>query len=94
MKRIAIVSLIGVFAALFYGAFFHTSLCVMAASKRVEVFSDIGFCPVFIRTPLDVLSDQLLEILEVGDEASKIESTFTRLGITYSWDRFQDRIRA
>jgi len=91
MKRVAIVSVIAVSALVFYGVFLHIPLCVKSASNRISLFSSIGICPTFVETSLDALNGQLLEMLEVGDEATKIESALTSVGATYSWDRFQDR---
>lgn len=91
MRRIAIVSLIGIATLVFYGVFLHLPLCVQSTANRFSLFSNIGICPEFVETSLDALNSQLLQMLDVGDGAQKIESALTSLDISYSWDRFQNR---
>nr|MBS0019329.1 hypothetical protein [Gammaproteobacteria bacterium] len=88
------VSLIATSVFAFYGVFLKIPLCMKATAKRVSLFSNIGVCPAFVETSLDTLNAELVEALEVGDEAQRIESVLAGVGATYSWDGFQDRYQA
>ena len=90
MKAAFISLCIGLIGIVIVLAIF-SPVCLSAALHRVSLPSSIGVCPPFVNLSLQELEKSFLEQVEIGAPASIIELALDELGVTYSWDRFQQR---
>jgi len=77
-----------------YVVFFHIGTCVKAAHSRNSFFTNVGVCPPFVKTSVEGIKAEFKNKVTLGESKEAIEKAFNEMGLTYSWDRFQNKYNA